>query len=289
MRVLLIGASGYVGSAVAEHLSSLGDDIVALGRPGADTGASGYATRTGDLADPASLTDAVTSDIDAVVNLATPSGDAAVDAAAVAALTDPLRGTGRPFVYTSGVWVLGATDGADETSPTNPIPIVGYRPEIERQVLALAEAGVRAAVIRPGIVHGRGGGIPALLVDLARKHEAPVIVADDSVVWPMVHVDDLADLFAKVVHAAAAGSIWHGVSQPAVPVADLATAAAQVAGVTGATKVWPLEEARAELGAPFADALALSQTITGQAGIEQLNWKPEGPEVISDLTNGSYR
>ncbi|MFI9405188.1 NAD-dependent epimerase/dehydratase family protein [Nocardia sp. NPDC052316] len=289
MRVLLIGASGYVGSAVAEHLSSLGHEIVTLERPGAATGASGYETRTGDLADPASLIAAVTSDIDAVVNLATPSGDVAVDAAAVTALTDPLRGTDRSFVYTSGVWVLGATDGADETTPTNPIPIVGYRPEIERQVLALADTGVRAAVVRPGIVHGRGGGIPALLVDLARKHEAPVVVADPTVVWPMVHIDDLADLFAKVIAAAPAGSVWHAISEPAVPVAELATAAGRVAGVSGATKVWPLDQARADLGELFADALALSQTVTGQAGIDQLNWAPKGPDVIADLTSGSYR
>ncbi|WP_067562453.1 NAD-dependent epimerase/dehydratase family protein [Nocardia acidivorans] len=289
MRVLLIGASGYVGSAVAEHLSSLGHTIVALERPGTDDGASAYETRTGDLADPASLTAAVGPDIDAVINLATPSGDAAVDAAAVAAVTDPLRGTGKSFVYTSGVWVLGATGGADETTPTNPIPIVGYRPHIERQVLALADAGVRAAVIRPGIVYGRGGGIPALLVDLARKHEAPVIVADSSAVWPMVHIDDLADLFAKVVDAAPAGSVWHGITQPAVPVADLAMAAGRAAGVSGDTKVWPLDQARAELGASFADALALSQTVTGHAGIDQLNWEPKGPNAIADLTTGSYR
>ncbi|UFS93762.1 NAD-dependent epimerase/dehydratase family protein [Nocardia huaxiensis] len=287
MRVLLIGASGYVGSAVAEHLSSLGQEVVALERPGA--AATGYETRTGDLTDPTSLTAAVTPDIDAVVNLATPSGDAAVDAAAITALTDPLRGTGKPFVYTSGIWVLGATDGADETTPTNPIPIVGYRPDIERQVLALADADVRAAVIRPGIVHGRGGGIPALLVDLARKHEAPVVVADPAVVWPMVHIDDLADLFAKVVDAAPAGSVWHGISQPAVPVADLAVAAGRAAGVSGEIKVWPLDEARAELGALFADALALSQAITGRAGIDRLRWEPAGPDVISDLTSGSYR
>lgn len=287
MRVLLIGAGGYVGSAVAQHLSALGHEIVALERPGA--GVSAYETRTGDLTDPASLTAAVTADIDAVVNLATPSGDPAVDAAAVVALTDPLRGTGKPFVYTSGVWVLGATDGADESSPANPIPIVGYRPEIERRVLALAESEVRAAVVRPGIVHGRGGGIPALLVDLARKHEAPVVVADPSVVWPMVHIDDLADLYAKVIDAGAAGSVWHAISQPAVPVTDLAVAAGAAAGVSGETKVWPLDEARAELGALFADALALSQTVTGRAGIEQLNWEPRGLDVVSDLTSGSYR
>ncbi|MFD0636234.1 NAD-dependent epimerase/dehydratase family protein [Catenulispora yoronensis] len=35
MRVLLIGASGYVGSAVAERLIAEGHEVVALARPGA--------------------------------------------------------------------------------------------------------------------------------------------------------------------------------------------------------------------------------------------------------------
>ncbi|MFJ9365129.1 NAD-dependent epimerase/dehydratase family protein [Nocardia sp. NPDC101769] len=288
MRVLIIGAGGYLGSAVAERFTGLGHEVVALVRPGKE-GESGFETRTGDLADPASLTAAVTPDIDAVVNLATPSGDADADAAAIAALTDPLRGTGKPFVYTSGVWVLGATDGADESAPTNPIPIVGYRPVIERQVLALADAGVRAAVIRPGIVHGRNGGIPALLVDLARKHNAPVVVADSTVVWPTVHVDDLADLFVKVVEAAPAGTIWHAITEPAVSVLDLATAAAQAAGVSGDPVIWPLTEAEAALGAPFAEALALSQSITGKGARTDLGWNPQGPSATADLSAGSYR
>ncbi|MVU81674.1 sugar nucleotide-binding protein [Nocardia sp. ET3-3] len=291
MRVLVLGAAGYVGSVVAERLSDRGHQVVALVRPGREATAGEYESRTGDLTDPASLTAAVTADIDAVVDLATPTGDASVDAAAITALTDPLRGTGKPFVYTSGVWVLGATNGtvADETTPTNPIPIVGYRPDIERQVLGLAEAGVRAAVVRPGIVHGRNGGIPALLVDLARKQEAPVVVADPAVVWPTVHIDDLADLFVKVVEQAQAGTVWHGIGEAAVSVRDLAAAAAQAAGVSGDPKVWPLAEARAELGAPFADALALSQSVTGDAARARLRWEPKGPSAIDDLATGSYR
>ncbi|KAA2265351.1 sugar nucleotide-binding protein [Solihabitans fulvus] len=291
MRVLLIGAGGYLGSTVAERLSGMGNQIVALTRPRRDGSAGRYEQRVGDLTDPGSLAAAVTPDIDAVINLATPSGDAAVDEAAVEALTSPLRGTDRAFVYTSGVWVLGATGTAtaDESAPTNPIPIVGYRPDIEQRVLATSEPGVRAAVIRPGIVFGRGGGIPALLVDLARKHGAPVVVADETVRWPMVHVDDLADLFAGVAERASAGTLWHGVSQPAVPVRDLAAAAGQAAGVSGEPQVWPLDEARAELGALFADALALDQSVSGQAARDRLGWQPRHLDAVADLRDGSYR
>ncbi|NUW43386.1 NAD-dependent epimerase/dehydratase family protein [Nonomuraea rhodomycinica] len=291
MRILIVGARGYLGSAVAERLSAAGHQVVELVRPGGAHPEGPYERRVGDLTDPGSLTAAVTPDIDAVINLATPTGDADADAAAVAALTGPLRGTGRAFVYTSGVWVLGATGSATahEDSPTDPIAIVGYRPGIERQVLAAAEDGVRATVVRPGIVYGRGGGIPALLVGLARRHGAPAVVADPAVRWPMVHVDDLAELFAKVVEQAPAGTLWHGVSQPAVPVRELAAAAGQAAGVAGEPRVWPLEQARAELGELFADALALDQSVSGQAARDRLGWEPRHPEAVADLRDGSYR
>ncbi|KAA2265091.1 NAD-dependent epimerase/dehydratase family protein [Solihabitans fulvus] len=291
MRVLLIGGSGYLGTVLAEHLSTLGHEVVVLTRPAKANTETPYERRVGDLTDPASLTAAVTPDIDAVINLGQPSGDEAVDRAAIDALTAPLRGTDRAFLYTSGVWVLGATGDttADEATPTNPIPIVGYRPAIESHVLATAQDGVRATVVRPGVVHGRGGGIPAMLVDLARRQGAPVAVADLSVRWPMIHVDDLATLFAMVVENAPAGTLWHGVTQPAVSVRDLSVAAGQAAGVSGEPQVWPLEDARAELGALFADALALDQSVSGDAVRDRLGWQPSNTDAVADLAAGSYR
>ncbi|RMI31166.1 NAD-dependent epimerase/dehydratase family protein [Nocardia stercoris] len=291
MRILLIGAGGYLGTAVSERLLRLGHEVVALIRPEAAEVVGACECRVGDLADPPTLTAAVTPDIDAVIDVATPLGDRAADAAAIAALTAPLVDTGRGFVYTSGVWVLGATADrtADEQSPVNAIPIVGYRPEIERQVLALADEAVRATVIRPGLIYGHGGGIPALLVDLARKFGAPRIIGDRGVRWPMVYIEDLADLFVRVVTEAPAGTLWHGVAHPAVAVSDLAAAAGAVAGVTTEPVVWPVDEAAAELGTPFAEALALDQSVSGTAARDRLGWRPEGPNPVVEMLDGSYR
>ncbi|MFB7618277.1 SgcJ/EcaC family oxidoreductase [Kitasatospora sp. NPDC056181] len=293
MKVLLTGATGYIGSAVTDHLTAAGHQVVALTR-GAEPrpGRAWHAQLVGDTADPASLAGAVTSEIEAVIHLAPPSGDADVDTAAVEALAAPLRGTDRPFVYTSGVWVLGATGTAQEVgeeSPTNPIDIVGYRPRIEQRVLAEAAEGVRAVVVRPGIVYGRGGGIPAILVDRARRQEVPEYYGEEGVRWPTVHVDDLAELFVAAVERAGAGTVWHGVGESAVPVRDLARAAGRAAGVLATPHAVPAEQAAEIFGPLFADALALDQSVSGAAARTALGWRPGRPGVLTELVSGSYR
>lgn len=293
MNVLLLGATGYIGSAVADHLADAGHRVVGLVRPTEASSTPGgrlSETRVGDLHDPVSLTAAVTPDVDAVVHLATPTGDAGADLAVIDALTAPLAGTGRALVYTSGVWVLGETgpDPVAEDAPTNPLPLVGYRPEVERRVLDAAAAGVRSVVLRPGIVHGRGGGIPSLLVDLARERGHGVAVGHPAVTWPMVQVDDLAELFVLAVAGAAAGSLLHGVAEEAVAMADLAAAAARAAGVAERVEALGLDEAGHRFGEDFAQALALSQACSGARARADLGWVPRRAGAVADLRDGSY-
>ncbi|MEW2529530.1 NAD-dependent epimerase/dehydratase family protein [Streptomyces sp. NPDC047071] len=293
MKVLLTGATGYIGSAVTEHLVAAGHQVVAVTRSAEpQPPRAWHAQLVGDTADPASLAGAVTPDIEAVIHLAPPSGDADVDSAVIEALAAPLRGTGRPLVYTSGVWVLGATGDAQEVgeeAPTNPVGLVGYRPQIEQRVLAEAAEGVRAVVVRPAIVYGRGGGIPALLIDRARKEGVPEYYGEEGVRWPTVHVDDLAELFVAAAERAEAGTLWHGVGESAVAVRDVAQAAGHAAGVHGAPRVLPVEQAAEFFGALFADALALDQSVSGAAARTALDWKPSRPGMVAELTSGSYR
>ncbi|MFG3001622.1 SgcJ/EcaC family oxidoreductase [Streptomyces sp. NPDC048340] len=293
MKVLLTGATGYIGSAVTDHLAAAGHQVVALTRSSEpQPGRAWHAQLVGDTADPDSLAGVVTSEIEAVIHLAPPSGDAGIDTAAIEALATPLRGTGRPFVYTSGVWVLGATGEAQEVgeeAPTNPIDIVGYRPQIEERVLAEVSEGVRAVVVRPGIVYGRGGGIPAILVDRARQQGVPEYYGKEDVRWPTVHVDDLAELFVAAVERAEAGTVWHGVGESAVRVRDLARAAGRAAGVLAAPQVVAVEQAAEVFGPLFADALALDQSVSGAAARTALGWRPERAGAVAELVSGSYR
>ena len=175
MKVFLTGATGYIGSAVADALRGAGHDVMGLARS-ADATARliemGVQPVGGDFADAAALA-AATGDADGVISIAT-SKDPSVDAAAVGVMLERLRGTGKAFIYTSGIWSYGDTGGrvVTETSRATPAALVAWRAAVERAVLDAASGGVRSVVIQPGVVYGRGGGIPATYVKSARRDGA---------------------------------------------------------------------------------------------------------------------
>ncbi len=106
MRVLVTGATGLIGGAVARRLASAGHEVVGLARSDASAAKladQGYTAVHGDLADAASIAEAARA-VDAVVHAASPSDQnrAAYDEVATRAIIDALRGTAKWFVYTSG-------------------------------------------------------------------------------------------------------------------------------------------------------------------------------------------
>jgi nucleoside-diphosphate-sugar epimerase len=290
MRVFLTGATGYIGSAVAERLRAAGHEVSGLARTEAAASrlaAAGVRPVHGDFTDPSTV-GAAAAAADGVISMAT-AYDPAVDGPAVDAILDALAGSDKPFVYTSGIWSHGDTAGAivDETTPPRPAALVAWRQAVEDRVRAAADRRVRSVVIRPAIVYGRGGGILAGFVESARADGAAKYVGTGRNRWPLVHVNDLADLYLLALERAPAGTLLLAVTGPARPVAELAAAASRGAGAGGRTIAWPIEEARKALGA-YADALVLDQQASGRRAQELLGWRPHGPDVIEELERGSY-
>src|SRR5215217_6509924 len=257
MKVFLTGATGYIGSAVAERLRAAGHEVSALARSdaaAAKLAATGIRGVPGDFSDPRSITGAAR-EADGVISLAT-TYDPAIDGPAIDAILEALSGSNKPFIYTSGIWSHGDTGGkvVDETSPPRPAPLVSWRQAVEDRVLQAASRGIRSSVIRPAVVYGRGGGIPAGFAESAQKDGAARYVGTGDNRWPFVQVDDLADLYALALEKAPPGTLLLGVSGPSYRVRDVAAAASRGAGAGGKTVGWPLEEARAKIGA-YADAL----------------------------------
>jgi nucleoside-diphosphate-sugar epimerase len=271
LNVFLTGATGYIGGAIADALLGAGHSVSGLARSdqaARTLTAKGIAPVAGDLNKPESLAKAAGAS-DGVIHAGT-TNDGRIDQAAVQAMLDALRGSGKPFVYTSGIWVLGDTGGkvADESWPLNPAALVAWRPAMEQLVIAAARTGVRSVVIRPGVVYGRGGGIPADFVKSARY------VGTGENRWPLVHADDLADLYVRAFLDAPAGSLFHATDGSAYRVREIAQAA------NANAQSWPLEDARKTLGA-YADALVLDQLVSSEKAKRTLEWQPQLRYAVS--------
>ncbi|MBD1877194.1 NAD-dependent epimerase/dehydratase family protein [Nodosilinea sp. FACHB-131] len=294
MNVLLTSATGYIGSAVARALQAKGHRVVALARSAATVQrleSSGIRPHWGDLTDRESLRQAATQ-VDAVIHTAA-TNDAAmakVDRQAVETLLAALAGTQKPFIYTSGIWVMGNTGAtvADETFPLNPPPLVAWRPGVEDLVLAAAEQGVRSLVIRPALVYGYSGGLLAMLTQAGQSQGAVPVIGAGHHAWSFVHVDDLAMLYVAAMEQAPAGTVLIGASGESVAMGQVALAAAEAVGIGERVQRLSLDEARQTWG-DLADALALDQRVSGDRARHLLNWVPVAPSVLTELTQGSYR
>ncbi|OLE97380.1 MAG: NAD-dependent epimerase [Cyanobacteria bacterium 13_1_20CM_4_61_6] len=293
MKVLLTGATGYIGGAVADALQKRGHEVIGLAR--SDEAASkleakGITAARGSLSDPQSVA-AAARETDAVIHAAATGGPDApqADRQTVEAIVNALEGTDKPFIYTSGVWVLGNTGEhvADEESALDPTPLVAWRPAVEQLALDAAKRGVRSIVIRPGVVYGRGGGMVADFIDSARRNGAARYIGTGENRWSLVHADDLADLYVRALENAPAGTLLMAASGPSMRVREIAERASRTAGADGRTESWPLDEAQARLG-PYADALVLDQQVSAARARELLQWSPTAASLAEDLERGSY-
>jgi len=293
MRVLVTGATGYLGGAIARALAADGREVVGTARN--DDGvarltALGFGAVRADLMEPASLAAAVR-EVDAVVHAAAINGPerAAADRAAVEAMLEALSGRTASFIYTSGTWVLGDTGDsvANEKWPCRPLPVNAWQLGVEERVQSAATGGLRTAVIRPATVHGGGGGSLGNMVAQARNKGAVRVVGSGHQIWSTVHLDDVADLYARVLRGIDAGGIFHAASGCGYPARDLALAAAIAAG-RGSVAEWPIDDARARLG-EIADALGMTQRVEASRSRTVAGWVPRGPTAMEDLLAGSYR
>jgi nucleoside-diphosphate-sugar epimerase len=280
VRVLLTGATGYIGGRVAAELSAAGHQVVAVAR--SDSGerqlrALGHTTARGDLGQPSSLV-AAAAGCDGVVHLAATQDDG-METAELASVRAFLTGlaAGTAFVYTSGVWVYpSAPPGEllDERSATDPVSLYAWRPALEAEVVAAAR--LRTIVIRPAMVYGRGGGPLTQFSEMADDDGVPRYVGGGANHWTLVHVDDLAQLYRLALERAVAGTLLNGAVGEPVAVRDLAAADSAGRGLAG-PRAWPADEAAA------VDGVTRDHRISGERARTLLGWRPPARAPLDEL------
>ncbi|WP_244761889.1 NAD-dependent epimerase/dehydratase family protein [Shinella curvata] len=239
MRVLVTGATGFLGGAVIRHLSARGFDSLALGRDESRCRAlqeTGFKTVRADLSRPTPHLASVIGRVDAVVHcaaLSAPWGRLSAFRAAnvegtrhaldLAEMLGAIRfvNISSPTVYFE---LKDKTDVA-EAAPL-PRPINAYartKGEAERLVLARQKLG--PVNLRPRGIYGAGEEtLLPRLVAAARRGPLPLL-RDGAAAIDLTHVDDVvaAITAALTANPAISGETFNISGGETVPVQEIVT------------------------------------------------------------------
>lgn len=260
MKALVTGASGFIGSHIAERLVARGDEVRALIRPSSDTRflkSLGVELVTGDVTDPQSLEPAMAG-VDVVYHAAAMVTDWAPWSEFQRVTVDGTRnvlaaaaGGGVPrvlYVSTDGVYALSAFKGiVTEDSPLE--KRFGWLDYYRRSKLGAEriarrygdEGELNVTIVRPGLVLGERDRavFPGIVTFL--KGNASAYLGSGKNQLPYVYVGDVADACILGATAdAAIGRTYNVVSDEAVTQKQVYETIADATGLRRPTRHIPV-------------------------------------------------
>jgi nucleoside-diphosphate-sugar epimerase len=299
MRVLVTGANGFVGRAVAQHLQRLpGMAVVCSMRQAGLWGdISGVRMVSGDLGQAADWSDALAG-VDAIVHAAARvhvMQDTAVDPLAqfrainvqgtLNLAHQAARAGVRRFVFISSVKVNGEATlpGRSFTEDDRPAPQDAYglsKWEAEESLRALcSQTGITLVIIRPVLVYGPGvrANFAALMRAVQRGWPLPLGAVHNR--RSLVGLDNLVDLITLgLTHPQAAGQTFFASDGHDLSTAELVQGLARAAGVP--VRLWPVPVPMLRLVAALLGKSDQAQRLCGNLQVDigkarqLLNWQP---------------
>lgn len=289
MRVLITGASGYIGLGVAKAFRAKGHTVYGLVRTQEDANLLHLQEIwpvIGDLQQPETFRHAL-EEVEVAVHCAfdlSSNTGVELDAKTIDTIIDVFSKSPFPraFIYTSGVWVYGSQGYkiVDESMPLNPLGIVKWRPAHEEKVLKATKPSLRTVVMRPGHVYGGKKGLTNLLFSDA-KNRGISIVGEGYNRWPMIHIQDLAHAYVSAAEKELTNVILNVVDDSTITLREMAEAIFRVAKLEGEIKVLSKEEAEKQFG-PLVEGLLIDLTVNNSRIKRLLGWQIHHAPFIYD-------
>lgn len=278
MKVLILGGTGSIGTAVTRELVRYGHQVTGLSRS-ADSdrnlAAMGARPLRGNLRSPGTWVQEVAR-TDALIQLAATFDDgmAEADTTAIAAILDQaaLRPEPLRLIYTGGCWLYGATGNrvADETSPMQPIkPFSWMR---ENGAAVLASPAVSAAVVHPAMVYHEDGGAFLRYLEAARDGRPFEIWGSIATRWPLVHREDLASAYRLLLEQPQLTGHFNASAETGVPVAEITGEIARRHGHDASYVVRSLKHVLIKYGA-WAEGPTLDQQMASSKLRRLTGWQ----------------
>lgn len=192
------------------------------------------------------------------------------------------------FIYTGGCWLYGATGHqvANESTPFDPLAAFAWMaPNLERILSAREVEGI---VIHPAMVFDSNGGcVFRRFAVEARERGSVRVVAHENIRWPLVHCDDLAELYGLALEHAPAGSSYIGAAIPGCPVGRIARSFAERFGNCSAhSQIISDDAIAAELG-EWARGYGRDQQLSGAKARRELGWRPKHLDVEDEIAKSA--
>ena len=294
MRVFVTGGTGLIGSAIVEKLIRHQHDVLALARSRAshkmlaDLGATPI---RGDITNPTAWVNDLP-DVDAVIHTACDFSDQmpGIDANLLDHLIPALHRMPGPvrFLYTGGVWSYPQTEPGqigDETLPFASLPEFDWM--IAGLNRILGDEKLHGLIIHPGCVYatGRHGhtGLFERAITSAQSNKVITIVGGDHIDQPMVHTDDLADLYYRALTNAKPGSSYIGVAINGVSNDAVATLIARHFAIEDCLfETISIQTAMSRLG-NWAEGLGHHQHLSSAKAMRELGWAPKHLDIEQDI------
>ena len=214
MTVLVTGATGFIGKALALSLLASGQSVRVLVRRPADVesaGLTGVEIYEGDITD-AEAVDRAVAGVDTVYAIAgtfrepnlTDNRYREVNVEAVRLMMEAAKRHGvRRVIHCSTVGIHGNVVGppASESTPIRPDGIYEVtKAEGDQLALGYAGDGVEIVAIRPAPVYGPGDTRLVKLYQLAGRRRV-ILLGDGRPSYHMIYIDDLVAAFRRAAEA----------------------------------------------------------------------------------------